>query len=56
MRKLSLIELSKVEAKGKNRDCMLMGGLATLAGMFGRADAVVGVVFGAIAYGCFDNY
>lgn len=59
MKKLEIEKLVEIHGGGKNRSCMLMGGLAFASALgawwngWGAATAIA-VTAGAIVYGCFD--
>lgn len=59
MRTLNNEELVEIQGGGKNRSCMLMGGLAFGSAIGGwwsgwGVATAIGVTTAAIAYGCFD--
>lgn len=59
MKKIEIEKLAEIHGGGKNRSCMLMGGLAFGAALggwwtgWGTATAIV-ITAQAIVYGCFD--
>lgn len=56
MRELNIDQIANIEAKGKGRTCMILGGLALGAAIGQIWGAAIGTTAAATVLGCFDVY
>jgi len=54
MRKINFDQMEIISAGGKDRDCMLVGGLIVIAVLTGNVPTALSLTAGAIYHGCFD--